>query len=338
MNKNSDHKPLSKNLLGAKKLSPQILEWITAQNLWNIWVPKSHGGLELSLTEGLQQLQDLAEIDGSLGWTVTLCSGANYFIGNLKPETAQRIFLKTDQKPILGGSGGLFGIAEKEGAVYKLSGTWRYATGSPYLTHVTLNAKIIENGKQLLNPDGSPVFKSFVIPKKQVNSIDDWNTMGMQASCTCSFSIDQVTVDESQSFEYDHFYLPNPIFKINFRVFADLTLWVNYIGMATHFEEEARQINKDLDFTPLHDTIARANQTCKDFAKIIEEQIARENTLTADFIKEVHEIAAASVRALSQAIVEIFPHLGIHAARENSAINQIFKDYFTATQHRNFTR
>ncbi|MFD2826294.1 acyl-CoA dehydrogenase [Leeuwenhoekiella polynyae] len=338
MNNDSDHKLLSKRLLGAKKLSPEILEWITSENLWNIWVPKSHGGLELTLTEGLHKLKELAQIDGSLGWTVTLCSGANYFIGNMKRETAQRIFIDTHQKPILGGSGGLFGVAEKTGDQYKLSGTWKYATGGPYLTHVTVNAKIKENGKELLQEDGSPLFKSFVIPKAGVNLIDDWNTMGMQASRTCSFSIDDLMVEEADSFQYDQFNLPNPIFKVNFRVFADLTLWVNYIGMATHFKEEVLKIDKDLNIKSLKDTITKANQNSNAFAETIEQQIELGKGLTAYFIKHVHETAAASMRALSQAIIEIYPHLGINAARENQVINQIFRDYFTATQHRNFTR
>jgi len=58
-----------------KVFDAETLKAIAAAKLWNIWVPKTHGGLELGLTEGLRTLQQLASIDGSLGWTVTLCSG-----------------------------------------------------------------------------------------------------------------------------------------------------------------------------------------------------------------------------------------------------------------------
>ena len=103
---------LRDTIASAKIFPTEVLEWVKEQNLWNIWVPEAFGGLECSFTEGLQKLQQLAKIDGTLGWTVTLCSGANFFIGNLNPETAERMFQK-GQQTILGGSGGLFGTAEK---------------------------------------------------------------------------------------------------------------------------------------------------------------------------------------------------------------------------------
>src|SRR5699024_10368812 len=131
------------------------LNWVEKENLWNLWVPKAYGGLECSFSEGLHKLKELAKTDGSLGWTVTLCSGANYFIGNLPKKTAEDIFINPDSPVCMGGSGGVFGTAEKQGDHYLLSGKWRYATGAPYLTHFTLNAEIHENGVQLQNPDGS---------------------------------------------------------------------------------------------------------------------------------------------------------------------------------------
>ena len=78
----------------------EVLQWIEEENLWNIWVPKAFGGLECSLSDGLKTLQALARLDGSLGWTVTLCSGANFFIGNLRPEVAREVFAHS---AILGG-------------------------------------------------------------------------------------------------------------------------------------------------------------------------------------------------------------------------------------------
>jgi len=145
----------------ARIFPEEVLNWIRKENLWNIWVPKNFGGLELSFSIGLSKLRELAKIDGSLGWTVTLCSGANYFIGNLEPKAAKEIFQKSGTT-ILGGSGGVFGTAEKIDDDFKISGTWRYATGAPYLTHFTLNAEIFENGKALFNNDGSPKVRSFV--------------------------------------------------------------------------------------------------------------------------------------------------------------------------------
>lgn len=318
----------------ASVFSENILDWIAQENLWNIWVPKAFGGLEMSLSEGLKRLQSLARIDGSLGWTVTLCSGANFFIGNLRPEVAREIFA---QPAVLGGSGGMFGIAEKEGDSYRLNGIWRYATGAPYLTHFTLNAKIVENGVEMKNEDDTPKFLSFVIPASEVEIIEDWNTMGLKATATNSFEVNDVLVDEKYSFVYNQFFQPQSIFKIHFSVFADLTLWVNYVGMAEHLLEEA-STSKNADTNRLKFVIDSANDSISTFTKQVEEKTDLGEVFCESLIQEAHHAASDSVRELSRAIIELYPYLGIKASREDHVINQIFRDYFTATQHHTFTR
>lgn len=315
----------------------ELLVWIKKQNLWNLWVPENYGGLEMSLLDGLQKLKSLAKIDGSLGWTITLCSGANYFIGNLSHEVAQEIFL-VPQKPILGGSGGIFGTAEKQENKYKICGRWRYATGAPYLTHFTLNARIIEDGKEVQNPDGSAEILSFVIPKKDVQIIEDWNTMGLKATATQSFKVDEVMVHEKYSFKYNQCYLPHPIFKIDFSVFADLTLWVNYIGMAEHFLEEASSLLSAEKLRDMAGVISSANDSISRYAQDIEKANTRESSTKEDYSQRIHEEAASSVRNLTKAIIKIYPFLGIKASTETSVLNKIFRDYFTATQHHIFTK
>lgn len=327
--------PQLKKMLGDTAVfNSEVLNWIAEENLWNIWVPKEFGGLELSFTEGLKKLQSLARLDGSLGWTVTLCSGANYFIGNLQSGTAKEIFA---EPAIFGGSGGMFGTAEKLGENYKLNGTWRYATGAPYLTHFTLNAKIIENGKEQTNDDGSPKFLSFVIPANQVSVIEDWNTMGLKASATHSFEVKDVLVDERYSFIYNNFYLQQPVFKIHFSVFADLTLWVNYIGMAEHLLGEASLQDKP-EWKDLKQAINLANQEAFDIAKHIEILTGKEEAIPETLINEIHQTAVDSVREISKAVIALYPHLGVKASRENHVLNQIFRDYFTATQHHIFIK
>jgi len=327
---------LRKQDFGKSVFDAETLKLIAHEQLWKIWVPKTHGGLELALTEGLQTLQQLASIDGSLGWTVTLCSGANYFIGNLLPKTALTIF-KASANPILGGSGGLFGTAQKEGDHYRLNGTWKYATGAPYLTHFTLNAKIIENGKETLNEDGSPAFKSFVFPREAVHIIDDWQAMGLQATATQSFAVTDHLVHQVFSFVYNQFYLPQDIFKINFRVFADLTLWVNYIGMAQHYLAEASKLLEQKTLEQPHKITTEAEDQLFNYAQQIETITANNSVFTEVQIEELHTTAATSVKRLSQLLLELHPQLGIKAASTQHPLNLIFRDYFTATQHHIFT-
>lgn len=329
---------LRRQCAGAEVFPTEVLNWIQEENLWNLWVPETYGGLGLPLTGGLAKLKELARIDGSLGWTVTLCSGANYFIGNLQQDKAQEIFIDSGETVCFGGSGGVLGTAELVDDHYKISGKWRYATGAPYLTHFTLNAELRENGNVVRNGDGSPKVLSFVISKEKVRIIEDWNTMGLKATATFSFEVNDVLVHKSNGFLYNDHHLPDPIFKIPFSVFADLTLWINYIGMAQHLYEEAfRSIDKGL-LDDLEHTIKDGDLKIFRYAEQVENGILTHKSLDDRIIQEVHHVASESIKTLSRHIIGIFPFLGVNASRDNHPLNQIFRDYFTATQHHNFTK
>ena len=74
------------------RLHDRQLEVIYRENWFNLFVPKIFGGLELSFPEALRVEEALAWADGSTGWTVTLCSGANWFIGFLDAGAGKEIF------------------------------------------------------------------------------------------------------------------------------------------------------------------------------------------------------------------------------------------------------
>lgn len=84
-------------------LTAEQLHIIYKEKWFKLFVPDEYGGLNLSLPEGLQIEEALAAIDGSLGWTVTLCSGATMFAGYLQLLIADAIF--ADEKVCFGGSG-----------------------------------------------------------------------------------------------------------------------------------------------------------------------------------------------------------------------------------------
>lgn len=319
------------------KFTSSVLDYVNKHNLWGIWVPKLYGGLECSFKEGLNKLQELAKTDGSLGWTVTLCSGANFFIGNLKPNIASEIF-KPNETTILGGSGGVFGEAHKVEGGYQIDGTWHYATGANYLTHFTLNAKIFENGIQVLNEEGQPLVLSFILPKSKVEVIENWDTIGLKASVTHSFKVVNALVSEDFSFLYNVSYHNQAIFKIPFTVFADLTLLVNYIGMAQHFLAESQYKQEHATYLELKSSVTKAEGKLYELADSIEQQISVGENISQSFIDEVHATGSESVKELSGNIVALFPFLGVKAVRESNGLHQIFNDFFTATQHHIFTR
>lgn len=305
-------------LLNAEEFPAEMMQLVHRKKWLLIWVSKEFNGLDVSFSKGLNILFQLAKTDGSLGWFVTLCSGANYFSKNLKPKIAQEIF--NTKNVCLGGSGMATGTAK---AISKneflLNGTWKYATGAPHLTHFTLNANIEDD------------VVSFVIPKEKATIIPDWTSMGMRATNTFSFKVKDVVVSKKYSFKYNQFYTQDNSSGIPFTVFADLTLLVNYIGMAQHFAESIG--NKNL-LKITEDTLKKTIS----IAKEIERTIAHNKTLSTERMQQIHAFGEEAVSDFCSQIASSYPTAGIEASRTTSPINQVFRDFFTATQHANFRK
>lgn len=327
---------LRKHLLGAEKLDAFVLETIFNQKWLRIWIPKEYNGLGCSFGEGLRVLQEVAEIDGSLGWLVTLCSGANFFSRNIVHEQALEIF--TNEKVCFGGGGMLGGTAEKIGDKYLINGLWNYATGAPYLSHFTLNAQITKNGNPLFGANGEPEFLSFVLDKEQVELVPSWKSMGMVATASHSFKVTDQYVPESRAFVYNNFYVDDYVSRIPFETFADLTLLVNYLGMTQHYLEESFKIKEIPLQHELKEYLLETNRKVNDYVKRIEDILLDGKQLETDFIAEIHIFGEKAVEDLIIMIIKLYQILGIRASVTESEINQIFRDFFTATQHFNFRK
>lgn len=331
------HSKIRKQMHGVSEVPASIIDYIHQQRLLQIWVPKTYDGLGLRLKEGLNILFNWSKTDGSLGWMLTLCSGANFFSRNLKPNIAKELF--SDPETCFGGSGMIGGTADiQNDGTFLINGLWHFATGAPHLSHFTLNARLTKNGEPLLNQSGLEIIRSFIISKNQAEIIPDWKSMGMKSTGTYSFKINNINVSEDYSFIYDEFFTDDALDKIPFRIFADLTLLVNYLGMASHFSEEAIKIRPNLNLNSFNNKIDEAFEKVIEFADEIEDLLKESQVITQEKQSEIHTYSSNLVESLSHQILEIYFQLGIKATHTDSAIYQIFCDYFTATQHSNFRR
>lgn len=328
-------KEIRKELQGASVISDKVMQHIHEEGLLKIWVPQKYGGLGYRFEEGLKALFGWAETDGSFGWMLTLCAGANYFSRNITPEIAQLLF--THSETCFGGCGMVGGTAEKQDdSTYLINGSWNFATGAPHLTHFTLNAIITENGNPVTDKDGNEIIHSFIIPKEEAHIIPNWNSMGMKASGTYSFTINNVCVSEDYSFVYDAFFTIDILDSIPFRVFADLTLLVNYLGIASHFIEEAECIRPEINFKRFAESVEKHLGKVLSIAREVEHILGDHKEIPEDKQHVIHQYGVELVQKLSRQILTVYTQLGIRATDTHSAVYQIFCDYFTAAMHSNF--
>ncbi|MCZ8215673.1 MAG: hypothetical protein O9262_05500, partial [Cyclobacteriaceae bacterium] len=146
-------------------LHPAQLDIIYSQRWFKLFVPVEFGGLELSLPEVLKLEEALSWVDGSLGWVVTLCAGAGWFVGFIPHTVAEKIF--TNEKLCLAGSGAMNGYADLTENGFVINGSWPYASGAMHATAFTANCLIRKNNQQVYQTDGTTQVAAFILDSEE---------------------------------------------------------------------------------------------------------------------------------------------------------------------------
>lgn len=324
-------------------LRPQQLSLIYEQRWFKLLVPLVYGGLEKPLVELLQLEEALSWADGSLGWTVTLCSGAGWFGGFLAPEEARQIFM--DDRVCIAGSGASTGTACLTENGYRINGTWHYASGAHHATHFTANCAIMNGDEAVLNSAGNVLVRPFIFDKKDVRLIPAWKYMGMVATGSHAYEVTdlEVSADRCFNFEAGEAAINTPLYRYPFLQLAETTLAVNLSGMAVHFLDLCKVI---FEQKMMGDRLTGAQKI------IVQQKLAQADTaiLTArtNFYKAVEvswidqsehslkEVSGAS-RVLGhtarRTVDELYPYCGLKAASPDEEINRVWRDIHTASQH-----
>jgi len=332
------------------RLHPGQLSIIYEQKWFNLFVPKIYNGLQLSLPEALQIEEGLAWVDGSTGWTVTLCSGANWFIGFLQPAIAKIIF--NMDTVCLAGSGRPSGTANIIEDGYEITGYWNYASGAAHATAFTANCIIEKNGVITQNKDGNPMIQSFLFLREEVILHEDWNCIGMIATSSHSFEVKQLRVAENRCFVIDNNYavLDHPIYQYPFLQFAEATLAVNSLGMATRFIDlcetqfAERTTNKNYPLEEINDIRGQYLEEARNelreirqsFYSVIQhswEECMQNKAIPLEILKEVSKKSKELAATARKVVDTLYPYCGLIAAKKDSEINRVWRNLHTASQH-----
>ncbi len=328
-----------------RQLTNDQLDVIYNNKWFLLFVPEEYGGLQSDLVPALRLEESLARIDGSLGWTVTLCSGAGLFFAYLQNNARQAIF--GGQDVCLGGSGQASGTAERSPNGYRVNGHWKYATGAPHLTVFTANCVITENGEPVKQEDGQVLIRSFVFKREEVELHDDWQTFGLIATASQRYAVKDLWVEADRSFKIGDFPTgySNRLYQYPFLPFAEATIAANTLGMAQHFLLAASGILEDscLRNTSgvrlqtlrklLESAAVKHNGLRADFYDAVAESVKKDRRTGNDWCRPVSEKSRLMVKELRKLVFSIYPYLGMQAANPENDVNRVWRDLFTASQH-----
>src|ERR1700754_1542577 len=329
-----------------RDLHPDQLALIYTQQWFRMLLPEGYpltspGKPPLSLSQLVRLEEGLSWADGSVGWMVTLCSGAGWFAGFFPPAAYSDIF--SDKQLCVAGSGAPSGEAHVVPGGYRISGRWDYASGALHATAFTANCVIVDNGQAVLTDDGSPLVRPFLFRKEEVSVDRNWNTIGLIATGSHSFEVSNAEVPADRCFDIapSQAKAQHPIYRYPFLQLAEATLAANLSGMGMHFLDcanpffnqrihrgrvpagAAEEINAALE--EARNTI-QTKRT--EFYKTLDRSWERQ----ADF-DAVSRCSRELVSAVRSMVDKLYPYGGLGAARPDTEINRVWRDLHTASQH-----
>lgn len=331
------------------QLHPEILQLCYDQQWFKLFVPEAYGGPGKKLPEILRLEEELAKADGSLAWTVTLCAGAAWFAGFLDPDLAREVF--NDPKVCFAGSGAVGGTAVLKEGSYRISGSWKYASGALHATIFTANCFLQnEDGTAQLDDYGNPLVKSFILKKNEVNILPGWDYFGLAATGSHAFEVNDLSVPENRSFGINMTQqVADEGFDFPFLQLAETTLAVNSLGMAEHFLQLVEELFQNRSGNKRYNEHQVAHfqseylnckhelETAKtNFYKCFDlswRSLIAEHEIEAGLLDEV-SLASRKLAHLSRKVTDsLFHYCGLEAAKKNTVINQVWRDIHTASQH-----
>ncbi len=320
-------------------LHPDMLALAFERQWFRALVPKRYGGLALPLPAMVRLEEGLSWADGSLGWTVTLCSGAGWFAGFFPFSSFPALF--GDPGLCLAGSGTASGRAVIVDGGYRVSGRWPYASGAAHATAFTANCVIHEGDMPIIEGAGglaagsgamagAPLVRPFLFLREEVAVDHDWNAVGLVATGSHGFAVRDLVVPAERAFTIavEAAIDDDPLYRYPFLPLAEATLAVNSSGMARHFLDCRAEMGvggPDLE---------AANLALEKRRRIFYSELDHSWEQGGQGSQEGVSLASKELAAAALYWVDkLYPRAGLGAARVDSAINRVWRDLHTASQH-----
>ena len=174
-----------------RHVSDKIVAALRAAGLFGIVMPRNLGGSELGFADMVRVTTEIGTACGSTAWIYGVLAGHSWLI-NLFPEAAQTEIM-ADPTTLLATVFRLEGSVVPEGDGYRLTNaSGRFCSGIDYANWVIV-------GNAVKHPDGRSEPRFFVIPKCDIEVVDDWHTMGMRGTGSRSIRIATAFVPATRS-------------------------------------------------------------------------------------------------------------------------------------------
>nr|WP_294513856.1 acyl-CoA dehydrogenase family protein [uncultured Rhodopila sp.] len=171
-----------------RELTPAVVTALKEGGFFRMLQPRSIGGLELKPSEFARVTEALASADGSTAWVICQSNGCAMSAAYLDPRIAQQMFGPIDGILAWGPPGGPF-EAEPVPGGYRISGTWRFASGCQNAIWLGAHMKVA----------GTQEIRTLLFPKSSARMTDIWHTLGLRGTASNEYTVEDLFVPAEQT-------------------------------------------------------------------------------------------------------------------------------------------
>ena len=196
------------------RVPPDLVASLRAIGVFRMFVPRSHGGLELDFTDGIEIIQALARIDGSVGWLAGFSNGGALLATLAPPEIYDRIY-KNGPDLTFAGTLKPGGKAEAMGNSWRLNGRFDFFSGCQHADWMGVTFLMSKDGVPLLQPDGQPLVRSCFVHAGDCQIEETWDVAGLKATGSHDVVITDLVVPEADFFDLfgPQIYKTGPLYR-----------------------------------------------------------------------------------------------------------------------------
>ncbi len=181
----------------ARRLPADIARKLAEAGLFRMLVPAAIGGHESDPATVARTIETLSEADASTGWCLMIGATTAMLSARLPRDVAAELF--ADPAVITGGVFAPLGRAVDAGDHWRVSGRWKWGSGSQNCAWIAGGAVLIGEGGPMLDAAGQPMHRMMIFPADQVELIDTWRTAGLCGTGSLDFAVKDLLVPKARS-------------------------------------------------------------------------------------------------------------------------------------------
>ncbi len=182
-----------------RRIPDDVITAIDAAGLPRMLMPVGLGGGAADIMTFNRVIETVAAADASTAWCMAQTLASSHAAGFLDPQIAREVFGAPRALVAWGPPGGPTRAQAVDGG-YRVTGKWRFASGSANATWMGGHSQVYErDATPRLDGAGRPVMRTFLFRPDQATIHDTWHVLGLRGTASNDYETADLFVAEPYS-------------------------------------------------------------------------------------------------------------------------------------------